>query len=69
MESEDPTKFLSKKTGRGQLKSSWKETTKPLMCAYKLVTVEFKWFGIQGRIENLIQSVIFSILFKNLFGT
>ena len=31
------------------------------MCAYKLVTVEFKWFGIQGKIESFIQSVIFGI--------
>ncbi|RMZ94908.1 phosphatidylinositol transfer alpha isoform isoform X2 [Brachionus plicatilis] len=55
-ENEDPTKFLSQKTGRGQLKPNWKQTTKPIMCAYKLVSVEFKWFGFQGRIENFIQT-------------
>jgi hypothetical protein len=27
------------------------------MCAYKLCTVEFKWFGIQGKVEKYIQSV------------
>lgn len=27
------------------------------MCAYKLVTCEFKWFGLQGRIESYIQKV------------
>lgn len=53
---EDPTKFLSEKTGRGQLKEDWKSTTVPLMVAYKLVTVEFKWFGLQGRVEKYIQS-------------
>lgn len=26
------------------------------MTAYKLVTVEFKWFGLQGKVENFIQS-------------
>jgi hypothetical protein len=27
----------------------------PVMTCYKLVTVEFKWFGLQSRIENFIQ--------------
>jgi hypothetical protein len=55
-EDEDPTKFLSKKTGRGELKPNWKDTTKPIMCAYKLCTVEFKWFGLQTRVEKFIQT-------------
>ena len=25
------------------------------MCAYKLVTVEFKWFGLQNKVESFIQ--------------
>lgn len=53
---EDPTKFLSKKTGRGMFKSNWRDTTQPIMIAYKLCTVEFKWFGLQGRVEKFIQS-------------
>ena len=31
--------------------------SEPLMTCYKLVTCEFKWFGLQGRVEKLIQSV------------
>lgn len=27
------------------------------MCAYKLVTVKFKWWGLQNKIENFIQKV------------
>jgi hypothetical protein len=27
-----------------------------LMTCYKLVTVEFKWFGLQGRVENHIMN-------------
>jgi len=53
---EDPSKFLSKKTGRGNLTKDWKSHTEPMMCAYKLVTVEFKWFGLQGRVEKFIQN-------------
>lgn len=55
-EAEDPTKFLSEKTGRGQLKPDWKSNTQPMMCCYKLVTVEFKWFGLQGKVEKFIQT-------------
>ncbi len=54
---EDPSKFLSKKTGRGKLQANWRSTTQPIMCAYKLCTVEFKWFGLQGRVEKFIQTV------------
>ena len=56
-EDEDPTKFLSAKTGRGHLKPNWRDHTQPIMCAYKLCTVEFKWFGLQGTVEKYIQSV------------
>lgn len=49
-EDEDPTKFKSQKTGRGPLQGpNWKETIDPVMTCYKLVTVEFKWFGLQVR--------------------
>lgn len=29
----------------------------PKMCAYKLVTIKFKWWGLQNKIENFIQKV------------
>ena len=65
-EDEDPAKFLSTKTGRGKLGKNWRDNTEPIMCAYKLVTVEFKWFGLQGRVEKYIQSVSINFFF-NLF--
>ncbi|XP_067615237.1 phosphatidylinositol transfer protein alpha isoform isoform X1 [Eurosta solidaginis] len=53
---EDPTKFKSEKTGRGPLVGpNWKKNVDPVMTCYKLVTCEFKWFGLQTRIENFIQ--------------
>ncbi|XP_062238699.1 phosphatidylinositol transfer protein beta isoform-like isoform X1 [Platichthys flesus] len=56
---EDPTKFKSVKTGRGPLGPNWKrelgsQTDCPKMCAYKLVTVKFKWWGLQNKAENII---------------
>ncbi|KDR20111.1 Phosphatidylinositol transfer protein alpha isoform [Zootermopsis nevadensis] len=52
---EDPTKFKSEKTGRGPLRGQWMDKVKPVMTCYKLVTVEFKWFGLQTKIEHFIQ--------------
>lgn len=42
-------------TGRGPLTKNWIQSCNPVMTCYKLVTVEFKWFGVQGRMENYIQ--------------
>ena len=62
----DPSLFKSKKTGRGPLGANWiadlksgqphtsNAASSPYMCAYKLVSCRFKWFGIQNRVENLI---------------
>jgi hypothetical protein len=50
----DPTKWHSEKTGRGPLVPATWRKEKPMMCAYKLVTCEFKWFGLQGTVENFI---------------
>ncbi|CAH8515971.1 unnamed protein product [Schistosoma turkestanicum] len=54
----DPRTYQSIKTGRGPLVGPrwWENTDLPIMCAYKLVTCEFKWWGIQGRVENMIQN-------------
>ncbi|XP_044763638.1 phosphatidylinositol transfer protein alpha isoform isoform X1 [Coccinella septempunctata] len=52
---EDPTLFRSQKTGRGPLTGDWRNQVQPVMTCYKLVTVEFKWFGLQNRIESFIQ--------------
>lgn len=48
---EDPTKFKSQKTERGPLQGpDWRDRVNPVMTCYKLVTVEFKWFGLQVKI-------------------
>eukprot|EP01111_Echinosteliopsis_oligospora_P016261 TRINITY_DN667_c0_g1_i1.p1 TRINITY_DN667_c0_g1~~TRINITY_DN667_c0_g1_i1.p1 ORF type:complete len:258 (-),score=60.36 TRINITY_DN667_c0_g1_i1:95-868(-) len=52
-ESEDPTLVRSEKADRGPLTEGWKQK-KPIMCCYKLVTVEFKKFGLQGTVENFL---------------
>ncbi|XP_042230657.1 phosphatidylinositol transfer protein alpha isoform-like isoform X2 [Homarus americanus] len=53
---EDPSKFVSKKTGRGPLKGSqWWLKSEPVMTCYKLVSCEVRWFGLQTRLERYIQ--------------
>ncbi|XP_061673672.1 phosphatidylinositol transfer protein beta isoform-like [Syngnathoides biaculeatus] len=72
---EDPAKFKSIKTGRGPLGPYWKKelsakTDCPRMCAYKLVTVKFKWFGLQNKVENFIheqEKRIFNNFHRQLF--
>jgi len=55
---EDPSLFKSKKTRRGPLKSGWQNSTKPIMCAYKLVTVNFAYWGLRTKMEKMVHDVI-----------
>ncbi|XP_029684969.1 phosphatidylinositol transfer protein beta isoform-like isoform X2 [Takifugu rubripes] len=74
---EDPAHFKSVKTGRGPLGPSWtkellSKSDCPRMCAYKLVTVKFKWWGLQTKVENLIHEQerrIFTNFHRQLFCT
>ncbi|OQV18449.1 Phosphatidylinositol transfer protein alpha isoform [Hypsibius exemplaris] len=50
----DPQKFRSVKTNRGPLIGPWQDQSEPVMCCYKLVTVEFKWFPVGPKIESFI---------------
>jgi hypothetical protein len=61
---QDPTLYRSEKTGRGPLEGDWIKTAKPVMTCYKLVTIEFRWFGIQNKIESLIQNEMQSLFTK-----
>lgn len=68
VQDEDPTTYVSEKTSRGPLGESWLEDywnevkgkTQPtaknmsLMCAYKLCRVEFRYWGMQTKLEKFI---------------
>jgi len=72
-EKEDPAVYVSEKTGRGALQREWiadywsdiqrgggaqpSPTGKAIMCAYKLCKVEFKYWGMQSKIERFIHDV------------
>uniref|UniRef100_A0A6P7GDF1 Protein retinal degeneration B-like n=1 Tax=Diabrotica virgifera virgifera TaxID=50390 RepID=A0A6P7GDF1_DIAVI len=65
---EDPLYYVSEKSGRGPLSPNWLEeywdavkgkqqplpNGKSLMCAYKLCKVEFRYWGMQTKIERFI---------------
>ena len=55
----DPKLYRSEKTGRGPLVGKWIEGTKPRMCCYKLVTIKFKVFGFETKVEQVIAKVNF----------
>lgn len=50
----DATKFKSTKTGRGPLAKGWEKAMRPTMCCYKVVKCEFKYFGLQNKVESLV---------------
>ncbi|KAJ8680190.1 hypothetical protein QAD02_015977 [Eretmocerus hayati] len=68
---EDPVLYISEKTGRGPLTDNWLEeywadvkgkkqptsSGKSLMCAYKLCRVEFRYWGMQTKLEKFIQDI------------
>ena len=63
-EHEDPKRYVSTKTGRGPLADNWRaeyaaeqkrgDGKKRIMCAYKLCRVEFRYWGMQTRVENFV---------------
>ncbi|XP_068609251.1 membrane-associated phosphatidylinositol transfer protein 2-like [Brachionichthys hirsutus] len=60
---EDPKLYRSVKTRRGPLSDDWIEEVSrnpgqsPVMCAYKLCKVEFRYWGMQSKIERFIHDV------------
>uniref|UniRef100_A0A8D0DYM1 Phosphatidylinositol transfer protein membrane associated 2 n=1 Tax=Salvator merianae TaxID=96440 RepID=A0A8D0DYM1_SALMN len=60
---EDPKLYKSVKTTRGPLSEDWINEHKnspgkyPIMCAYKLCKVEFRYWGMQSKIERFIHDV------------
>ncbi|XP_054289278.1 protein retinal degeneration B isoform X3 [Macrosteles quadrilineatus] len=68
---EDPTIYQSQKTSRGPLTENWLQdywneckgkqmpllNGKSLMCAYKLCKVEFRYWGMQTKLEKFIHDV------------
>ena len=60
---EDPKLYQSVKTRRGPLSDDWIEEINqnpgqnPVMCAYKLCKVEFRYWGMQSKIERFIHDV------------
>ncbi|XP_076127171.1 membrane-associated phosphatidylinositol transfer protein 2-like isoform X4 [Alosa pseudoharengus] len=60
---EDPRIYCSAKTKRGPLTDDWIDDItynpgkSPVMCAYKLCKVEFRYWGMQSKIERFIHDV------------
>ena len=71
-EKEDPTQYVSENTGRGPLGEDWieehwsdcegkeqpTENGSAIMCAYKLCKVEFRYWGMQSKIERSVKLLL-----------
>lgn len=53
---EDPTAFASVTTRRGPLRPGFAATCTPVMTCYKVVTVQFRIFPLQSRVEAWAQT-------------
>jgi hypothetical protein len=67
---ENPRIYKSAKTNRGPLSDDWVkeyvQSGKPIMCAYKLCKVEFRYWGMQTRVERWIHDLALkSMLLKS----
>ena len=48
----------------------WERRCNPVMTCYKLVTVEFKWWGLQSKVEKFIHKVgMMSFQIVSFFST
>ncbi|OUC46385.1 phosphatidylinositol transfer protein [Trichinella nativa] len=66
----DPIDPCVTRTGRGPLTGNWQDSCEPVMCCYKLVTVEFRWWGLQSRVEAFIHKSerrLFQVFHRELF--
>lgn len=61
---EDPQLYHSQKTGRGPLTDDWQQTCEPVMTCYKLVYIEFKWWGFQTAVESYLSKAIQGLFTK-----
>lgn len=70
-QADDLSNFRSSTTNRGPLFKDWlKRTDIPFMCCYKLVTVKFKWWGLQNTVEDMLlanQQKLFERFHRSMF--
>ncbi|KAF9577563.1 hypothetical protein BGW38_007144 [Lunasporangiospora selenospora] len=67
---EDVSTFRSEKALRGPLQGEWAKTCDPVMTCYKLVSIEFRTWGLQWRIEDFMHNVerdLFTKFHRELF--
>lgn len=56
----DPTKYHSERSGRGPLTRDWIDVTQPVMCCYKLASIDIKLGWITSTAESMIEKVVLS---------
>lgn len=67
----EPKSFHAEKADRGPLEPGWQEKVKPVMTAYKVVTVDAPYWGYGYRLEQLILAAtraLFLDSHQRLFG-
>lgn len=60
----DPTKYHSERANRGPLYPGWINSTEPMMCCYKLATINVKLSLVSGTLESMVEKV--SVQYKEI---
>ncbi|KAF6210317.1 hypothetical protein GE061_013421 [Apolygus lucorum] len=58
----DPTKVVSNNKRLPLEGTNWQERMRPVMTCYKYLSIEFKWFGLQSRIEAYMHKMARRVL-------
>lgn len=53
----DPTRYYSTRANRGPLVPGWRNVVNPVMCCYKLATINVKASLIGGTLESMVEKV------------
>lgn len=53
----DPSKYHSVRSGRGPLTRGWTGETQPIMCCYKLASINIKLGWISSTAESMAEKV------------
>ncbi|CAK4620364.1 hypothetical protein LEN26_017235 [Aphanomyces euteiches] len=62
----DPTTYQCTKSGRGPMTEGWETKLSPAMTIYKVMRIEFDYFGLRQRVERAICDELQDVLHSSM---
>ena len=63
----DPSQYRSERADRGPLLPGWIPEADPVMCCYKLATINCNASFVRGTLESMVEKVFFFNIHALLF--